>query len=71
MHKNDVAAFADRSVCKVVDDRGTVRNLLRRERRVVVPVLGVDLVTDGDVTHALRQFERAHLIFGIGSASTE
>ena len=31
-----------------------------------VPVFSVDLVADGEIAHALREFERAHLIFGIG-----
>ncbi len=34
--------------------------------RVIAPVVGVDLVADGDVPQLLRDLERADLVFGIG-----
>ncbi len=43
-----------------------IGDLLRRERRHVAPVLGVDFVADGDVAHALCEFKRPHLVFGVG-----
>ena len=33
---------------------------------IVAPVVGIDLVADGDVAHVLRGLERADLVFGVG-----
>src|SRR5208282_1189653 len=65
VHENDVAALRIVRLAgwQVVEyARG---DLFWRERRLVVPVPGIDLVADSDVAHALRKFERPHLVFGI------
>ena len=41
-------------------------DLLGGATGIVAPVVGIDLVADGDVTHALGKLKRAHLICGIG-----
>src|SRR5208282_3695034 len=67
VHQNDVAAphhIVRLTGGQVVEHLSG--DLLRRERGLVLPVLGVDLVADGDVAHALREFERAHFIFRVG-----
>ena len=39
-------------------------DLLRRGG-ISAPIVGIDLVTDGDVSHAFRYFERPYLVFGV------
>ena len=41
-------------------------DLIGAVARIVAPVVGIDLVADGDVAHVLRDLERANLIFGVG-----
>ena len=41
-------------------------DLIGAVTRVVAPVVGVDLVADGDVAHVLRDLERTDLVFGVG-----
>ena len=41
-------------------------DLIGAVARIVAPVVGIDLVADGDVAHVLRGLERAHLVFGVG-----
>ena len=42
------------------------RDLLGRVARVVLPVVGIDLVAHADVAHVLHDFERTYLVLGIG-----
>ncbi len=41
-------------------------DLIGAVARIVAPVVGIDLVADGDVAHVLRDLERADLVFGVG-----
>ena len=42
-----------------------LRDLLGRGTRIIAPVVGINLVADSDIAHALRQFERADLVGGV------
>ena len=66
VHKNDVAArlIVGAARGQVVEHGGG--DLFGRKGGLVVPVLGIELVADRDVAHALRDFERLDLIFRIG-----
>ena len=59
--QRQIARIAGRQVLHYVG-----HNLVRRTPRIVAPVVGVNLVADGDVTQLLRQLQRPHLVGGIG-----
>src|SRR5208282_4495827 len=66
VHENDVAALLVVRLARgqVVEHAGG--DLPGRERGLVAPVPGVDLVANGDIAQALGEFERLDLVFGVG-----
>ena len=66
VHQNDVAACLIVLLTRRQMLQHRSRNLLRSQRWIIIPVFGVEFVADRDVAHALREFKRLHLVFGIG-----
>src|SRR5208282_1405858 len=65
VQENNVAALLIARLARWQVVEHASGDLSRRERGLVIPVPGVDLVADGDVAQALRDFERPHFVFSI------
>ncbi len=66
MQKNDVAALEIAGFARRQVGHHVLHNLVGGAPGIIVPVIGIDFVADGDEAHVLRQLKRAHLVGGVG-----
>ncbi len=65
MQQNDVAATQVLLAAGWQVRENIRRNLLGAAARIAAPVVGIDPIPHSDISHVLRDFQRAHLVGGV------